>query len=113
MERRDRDRLEHMREAAHKAAALASNRAREDLETDETLALSLARLLEIVGEAANQLSPEARNLDPEIPWSDIIGMRHRLIHAYFHVNLDIVWQTVTEDLPPLIGRLDAILAGLG
>jgi len=73
------------------------------------LTLPLVKCLEIIGEAANRVSPEFCDDHPEIPWLDIVGMRHRLIHAYFDVNLDIVWHTVTSDLPPLITRLRQII----
>jgi uncharacterized protein with HEPN domain len=74
------------------------------------LTLSLVKCVEIIGEAAGRISDEVRAGHPQIPWRDIVGMRHHLIHAYYDVNLDIVWQTVTEDLPPLIPSLESILA---
>lgn len=61
---------------------------------------------EIVGEAATKVSDESRTALPSVPWPDRIAMRHRLIHAYFDVNLDIVWDTVEVDLPPLCAGLD-------
>ena len=68
------------------------------------------KCVEIVGEAAARISDDVRRRYPQVPWRDIVGMRHHLIHAYYDVNLDIVWQTVTEDLPPLINSLEDILA---
>jgi uncharacterized protein with HEPN domain len=65
------------------------------------LVFALVKALEIVGEAANQVSQETREKFPNIPWPEIIGMRHRLIHAYFDINLNILWQTVKSDLPAL------------
>lgn len=106
MPRRDRDRLADMLQAAGKAIDLAEGRHRGDLEEDETLALSLARLLEVLGEAASHVSEETRNRLDGIPWAEIVGMRNKLIHAYFDVDLDIVWQTVREDLPPLVEALE-------
>ncbi len=53
---------------------------------------------------------EGREETPQIPWPSIIGMRNRLIHAYFDINLDIVWQTIHEDLPPLVIELEKIIA---
>ena len=64
---------------------------------------------EIVGEAAYQVSQATRNSLPGIPWEDIIGMRHRLVHAYFDINLDILWQTLQNDLPPLVVELERAL----
>lgn len=64
--------------------------------------------VEIIGEAAYQVSDETRSRLPDIPWDDIVGMRHRLVHAYFDINLDILWKTVQEDLPLLVKRLHNI-----
>jgi uncharacterized protein with HEPN domain len=65
--------------------------------------------IEIISEAAYQVSPSSREQLPTLPWEDIIGMRHRLVHAYFDINLDILWKTVQEDLPPLIKTLEQAL----
>lgn len=63
------------------------------------LALSLVRLLEIIGEAANNVSEGFRSEHPDIPWRKVVGIRKRLIHGYFDLDLDIVWDTVRKDLP--------------
>jgi uncharacterized protein with HEPN domain len=63
---------------------------------------SLVRYLEIIGEAAARISDEGKATMPQLPWNSIVGMRNRLIHAYFDINLDIVWQTVKEELPELL-----------
>ena len=73
------------------------------------LAISLVRLLEIVGEAANCVSADFREQHPHIPWKKMIELRNRLIHGYFDINLDIVWDTVLEDLPPLVADLEKII----
>jgi uncharacterized protein with HEPN domain len=73
------------------------------------LTLAIVRLIEIVGEAAANVSPERREEFPDIPWSEIIGMRNRVVHAYFDVNFNIVWNTVTYNLPSLIAQLEASL----
>ncbi len=65
------------------------------------LVLSLVKDIEIIGEAATRISEDCRRESPEIPWRNIVTMRNRLIHGYFDINLDIVWKTVTEELPPL------------
>ena len=72
------------------------------------LSLALVRLLEIIGEAARGVSASLREKHPEVAWSQMSGMRDRLIHGYFDVNLDVVWRTVTEDLRPLIAELENI-----
>ena len=68
------------------------------------------RLLEIVGEAARGVSSDCQSDHPGIPWRKMIGMRDRLIHGYFDVNLDVVWSTISQDLPPLIAALEELLA---
>ena len=101
-------RLRHMLEHAREAVALMGGRDRSDLDTSRMLSLALVRLIEIVGEAANRVSKTRQKQLSQIPWPQIIGMRNRLIHGYDVVDLDIVWQTVTEELPPLITLLDKI-----
>ena len=73
------------------------------------LTLSLIKSIEIVGEAASKVTQETRQAYPEIPWPDIIAMRNRLIHIYFDIDLDRVWDTVTDDIPPLINLLESAL----
>jgi uncharacterized protein with HEPN domain len=106
----DQSRLLHMLDAALRARAKIAGRNRDDLSEDDTLSLALQRLIEIIGEAANQVSEETQAQVTTIQWAEIRGMRNRLIHAYFEVNLTTVWDTVTEDLPPLIAALEALLA---
>jgi len=110
MFRSDAIRLRHMLDAAEEAMTFASGRSRDDLDTDRQLTLSLVKEVEIIGEAAYQLLPETRGALPEIPWEDIIGMRRRLVHAYFDVNLDVLWQTVQKDLPALASILNSVIS---
>jgi len=104
----DAVRLWHMLDAAHEAVTFAQGQTRADLESDRMLVLALVKAVEIIGEAAYQVSQATREQLPEIPWEDIIGMRHRLVHAYFDINLDILWRTVQDDLPPLLEKLREI-----
>ena len=67
------------------------------------------RLLEIIGAAANNISMEERSRYPEIPWSQIVSLRNRLIHGYDAVDFDILWQILTQDLPLLIAALEKIV----
>lgn len=101
----DKVRLKHMLEAAEKAVKFTDNGSRNDLDEDEQLALALTRLLEIVGEAAASLSQDVRDSRPEVPWRAIIGTRNRLIHGYFDVDLDIIWNIVRHDIPNLIVQI--------
>jgi uncharacterized protein with HEPN domain len=109
MRKDDQIRLRHMLEAAREVMSFAENHTRADLDNDRKLELALVKAIEIIGEAATQLTKECRDTRPRIPWNSIIGMRNRLIHAYFDVNRDILWNTVKDDLPPLIAELEKIL----
>lgn len=103
-------RLRHMLDAARKAVEFTEGYGRTDLDKDEKLALSLVRLLEILGEAAKNVSEQCRQKYPAIPWRQIAGTRDRLIHGYFDIDLDVVWKIVSADLPPLIARLEEALS---
>jgi uncharacterized protein with HEPN domain len=109
MSRNDEVYVRHILDAAREAVGLADGRTRTDLDTDRQLNLSLVRLLEVVGEAARGISTQFRETHPGVAWKKMIGMRDRLIHGYFDINLDVVWQTVTEDLPSLIAEMEKIL----
>lgn len=99
------DMLRHGREAV----ALLGGAPPEDLGRDRVLELALTRLVEVIGEAANRVSPETRARYVEIPWAQIISMRNRLVHGYDVIDYDLLWDTVTHDLPPLIASLEQIL----
>jgi uncharacterized protein with HEPN domain len=98
-----------MRDAAREAMGFAAGRGRSDLDTDRQLLLSIVKDVEIVGEAASRVGAELRSRHPELPWAAIIAMRNRLIHAYFDIDRDVVWDTVTADLPPLLAAIETIL----
>ncbi len=104
----DAIRLQHMLDSARVALMLAEGKTREDLTRDIGLVLALMKSVEIIGEAADKLSDRFRDEHTAIPWDRIIGMRNRLIHAYYDINRDILWQTVVEDLPSLIQQLEAV-----
>jgi uncharacterized protein with HEPN domain len=101
----DEIRIRHMIEAAESAAVFIQGKSRADLEHQQMLLFALVRAIEIVGEAAGNLSEEARLEMPEVPWPAIVGMRNRLAHAYFDINHDILWNTVTQALPVLVLQL--------
>jgi uncharacterized protein with HEPN domain len=103
--------LKHMLDAAHEAIEFAQGRKYVDLNNDRKLVLALVKDVEIIGEAAYRVTQTTRTQLPDIPWDDIIGMRHRLVHAYFDINLDILWRTVQEDLPPLVVILESSVKG--
>jgi len=98
--------LAHAREAIE----LCQTRSRAELDQQRLVQLSLVRLLEIVGEAARRVPEETQLRHPEIPWRQIIGLRNRLIHGYDAIDFDIMWATVTIDLPPLVEMLEHLLS---
>jgi len=85
------------------------DRDRTVFERDEMLQVWFLRHLQIIGEAARGLSEEVRNLAPEIPWAKIIGMRNILVHGYFEIDTDIVWNAVQRDLPLLEPAIERLL----
>ena len=105
MEPEDLWRIQHMIDAAEQALDFVAERQREDLNGDAMLRLALVRAVEIVGEAAAQVTENGRGELPDIPWPQIIGMRNRLVHAYFDIDLDILWDTVLLALPKLLRQL--------
>ncbi len=104
----DLTRLGHIIDAAETALRFVEGKNRSELDTHELLGLALVRLLEVVGEAAGGISEEFRTRYPDIPWRQMSGMRNRLIHGYFAVNTNLVWETVTGELPPLILKLQKV-----
>jgi uncharacterized protein with HEPN domain len=106
----DSVRLQHMLDAANEALSFVAEKSRFELSHDRARVLALVKSIEIVGEAASKLSREFRSRSPEIPWADIIAMRNRLIHGYFDINTDVIWRTVTEELPPLVKQIETLLA---
>ena len=102
-------RLRHMLDHAREAVAMIHGRQRPDLDGDRMLELSLVRLVEIVVEAASRITRAEQVRYSTIPWPQVTGMRHRLVHGYDTVDLQVLWDTVTDDLPPLIAALERVL----
>jgi len=98
-------RLRHLIEAAETANRFVHGRARADLDDDEMLRLALTKLVEIVGEAAKQVTPSTQAAYPTVPWSSAARMRDRLVHHYFEIDLDVLWSTVEVDLPALLAAV--------
>lgn len=91
MLREDTIRMLHMLDAAREAISFSRGRTRTDLDSDKMLTFALVRAIEIVGEAASKVTAQTRSEFPEMPWQDIVGMRNRIVHAYFDIDLDRVW----------------------
>ena len=101
--------LAHMLDMARKAVDKVRGMDREAYNNDENLRLALAHLVQVIGEAARRVSPAVRASCPNIPWTDIIGMRSKIVHDYMDVDEDVVWEVVTQDLPPLVTILEQVV----
>ena len=98
----DRIRIRHMLDAAKRVIAFTDRVPKEQFLQDDKLHLAVIRLFEILGEAANNISDDLQEEYHEVPWREIAGVRNRLIHGYFDVDLNIIWQIIQQDIPPLI-----------
>ena len=98
--------LGHMLDYARLAHSKVAGISREQFDADDTLQFAVTHLIQIVGEAATQISPATRTNHPEVPWTDVAGMRHHIVHDYVNVDFDIVWETATRRLPALIEQLE-------
>lgn len=99
----------HMLDMARKASRLVEGKSRTDYDHDEALRLALAHLGQVIGEAARRVSQDFTQAHPEIPWKAIVGMRHKVVHDYMAVDEDVVWRTVTGELPALVRLLEEAL----
>lgn len=90
-----------------------TSRGRSQFEQDELIQSWFTRHLQILGEAARLLPEDVRKLAPEVPWQKMIGMRHILVHDYFRIDTEIVWQVVEKELPPLKRSLQDLLSRMG
>jgi uncharacterized protein with HEPN domain len=101
--------LGHMLDMADKTVSLVKGKDRVAYGGDETLRLALAHLVQVIGEAARRISASFRESHAHIPWSEIVGMRHKIVHDYMEVDTDILWSVVSVDLPLLIEQLREVL----
>jgi uncharacterized protein with HEPN domain len=108
-ERDHRDYLQDMLEAAEKVASFISGMTEEQFLADEKTQYAVVRALEVIGEAAKKVAPDVRQEHPQVPWREVVGMRDKLIHDYFGVNVAVVWRTATEDAPTIAVALREIL----
>lgn len=99
-----------MLDMTRKAIERTKGLSRSRFDEDETLQLALAHLVQVIGEAAGRVSPRFQRQHAEIPWREIIGIRHRIVHDYLSLDLDILWAVATRHLESLAGQLEGILA---
>jgi uncharacterized protein with HEPN domain len=108
----DLTRIRHMRDAGKEILEFTLGSSQVSFGSNRMLQLAIVKDLEIIGEAANNVSIECQNKYLDIPWRAMVGMRNRLVHAYFGIDVDVIWQTVRQDLPPLIASLERVLEEL-
>ena len=104
-------RIRDIIEAINRIRQYTTGMTQESFTVDEKTVDAVIRNLIIVGEAAKHVPEDVVSAHPEIPWSDMAGMRDVVAHEYFGVDLDIVWETVTKDLLPLVPELERMLPG--
>ena len=110
--RRDGERLADIIEAAEKIS-IRAGKGRQAFDADEDVQIVLVHLIQVIGEAASGLSDELTSAHPEVPWRQIVAIRNRVVHGYFEVDLDILWDVATIDVPHLAGQVRTIQAGIG
>jgi uncharacterized protein with HEPN domain len=110
--RSEREFLEDILEATRRANSYIAGLSYEEFLTDLKTQDAIIRTLEIVGEATKRLSLQTRNQYPSVPWRSMAGMRDKLIHDYFGVNFDIVWQIVRDELPSVAVQVEQILVDM-
>jgi len=110
MKENDRIRIHHIIDAAQEELSFVRNVDQENFSNNRMMILSVIKEIEIIGEAVSKISDEIKLMYSDVPWEGIVGMRNRLIHGYFDVDVKLVWNTTKIDLPPLVSSLEAILA---
>lgn len=110
MQHKDTIRLQHILDEAGEALRFVGGYSFADFKNDSKTVHAVLRAIEIIGEAAAKISPEYKNLHPQVPWDQIVGMRNHLVHVYFDVDYETVWKTVQDDIPRLIKAVEDLLS---
>ena len=106
--RDDRERLADILDACERAQRIVA-KGEEHVRTGDEAQLALVHLIQIMGEAATQLRSEFRHAHAEVPWREVAGMRNQVVHRYFDVDLDVVWDISTTDVPRLAEQVQKML----
>jgi uncharacterized protein with HEPN domain len=102
--------MKHILDAIHRVEEYTQNIEYKDFIENHLIQDGVIRQIEIIGEAVKRLSNEIKEKYTDVPWKDIVGMRNKLIHNYFGVDVDAVWETVKKDIPVLKKKLIGIKA---
>lgn len=108
----DRIRYEHIRDAAGDIVQMTAGRSRGDLDVDMLLRRATIHAIQEIGEAAARMSDSGRALVSELPWGSIVQMRNIVIHVYWGVNLDRIWQVAVDNVPPLVALAERAITSL-
>ena len=95
--------------AARRAQRFCAGITWEEFERSDLHQYAVFKAIEVLGEAARLISDQTRRAHPEIAWEQIAGMRKRLIHEYFRIDLPTVWETVQDEIPPLIAQIEPLV----
>jgi uncharacterized protein with HEPN domain len=106
----DKARLEHILESAKDAISFLGDMTEDELAQNRMVLQAIVRSVEIIGEATSQLTPEFRSKNTHVPWAQIVGMRNRLIHAYFDIDHELVFSTVQADIPILVDQIKHLIS---
>jgi uncharacterized protein with HEPN domain len=109
MQKDDQVYLGHMLDTARKIASKAKGITRDHYDANEDLQMVFAHLVQVLGEAASRVSQAGREQFSDIPWRRIVGMRHRIVHDYMNVDLEVLWEVVHRNIPELVAMLDKIV----
>ncbi len=109
---RDSGRLEHILTAIGNVQSFLEGKTLDDLYRDKILFYAVVKNIEIIGEAANNLTKDLQAQHPEVQWKDVISMRHVLVHDYYSIDARTAWQTAQENLPPLKEQIEKILSSI-
>ena len=109
MEQNDRKNLSNMLKMSREAMDLVQDKTRDDLDRDKQLTLSLIKYLEMIGYSASRVSRECQNGCEPIPWDQVIEMKQQVVHTYWDIDRDWIWNTVTNELPTIIEALEQLV----
>lgn len=98
-------RLQHIQQAIERVKRYTSGKVFEDFVSDDMMYYAVVKNIEIIGEAANMLTEDFRNKHPQTPWKMVMGMRNYIVHEYFQVDNNVVWEVITIDLPVLENQI--------